>query len=790
MGVLEPFVFTLDHAQRRVERDRNTLLVQGSYQADGSSGRVLGWDPVQISNCWWDPVTYTGMLKPAPLLEAWRTTFTGIYARLQKSDFTLDDSSNWSNVAGAGGSTDYVLYKSTATNEGGITSTTWDKNRGFYIKLFSFNGANERFPQLKFGWNSTKSDAAGVSGILYANGDVDIQKDGELVGQGSISGARGSSSLQNQDVGLLLIPCRGRDLLIISDQGNGFQHTFEDIDEGEADPTITGATKFWFEVVQGTAAVQIAPIRFPSSGYLCGRLSYFAEPPALGDPLLTPTPYSGSPGYGTQSLAMSMREASSIGTVFVPDGVKFTAYVRFDFTGDGESTNFLYGGAAGYGPTITDTDASEAFILDDYLVSRTLDVPEDPAGVRLALTIESPADLEDEGIASIETQHNRPLELSNDGIQIIDGRGGPPETEYSANERATRVMLEVRDTWAMLEQYRFRDAVPLDGTDWHAAVTFVLTLAGVDPLRVDAEDPGYTIPNVPQSAGQWSVLIEAGDSAAEAVQKLFDIYAGDWWYCFVPTAAGIDFKARSPLGLDTTPVLHLYDTADASIAQLLLEGYTSAEASRIVSTRLYQSLIQRTLPPEATEVRITGYDRRAGRPIQSYYIDAAAEDPAEPPSTRPANWLGTKMRYGLADGAFSTQALCNRGTEQLGPRLTRARTLGEITCQMLFKDDGLPLWRGDLIELEGRGEWRVTAFSTDFIKEPLAGGFGRELWQGRPSRYVLEKWDAGTPWSAQAGGSSIRDIERLARERNRRRGRTAAGWEFLRANSPFVVSTN
>jgi hypothetical protein len=69
----------------------------------------------------------------------------------------------------------------------------------------------------------------------------------------------------------------------------------------------------------------------------------------------------------------------------------------------------------------------------------------------------------------------------------------------------------------------------------------------------------------------------------------------------------------------------------------------------------------------------------------------------------------------------NTQELA-RVTELLYDRLTVQRELIEWRSDLLLfesphADEGYPLWRGDLVEIDGLGEYRIVSFGGEFIRE-------------------------------------------------------------------------
>lgn len=176
---LDPISITFDHAQKRMTKDRLTILAQGSWE--GTNGRVCGWHPSLYSNVWCEPITFTLMLQPLQLNPTWHSTASGSYARLSKSSFTFANSSKWSDSS-RDFNGDTWLTADGCSSEWALTSSSWAKNRPWYIAYKAFNTGSDYFTELEFGWNSTASGAAGPSCRVYPNGKIEVWKDGALLG--------------------------------------------------------------------------------------------------------------------------------------------------------------------------------------------------------------------------------------------------------------------------------------------------------------------------------------------------------------------------------------------------------------------------------------------------------------------------------------------------------------------------------------------------------------------------------------------------------------------------------
>lgn len=754
-----PVIVTFDHAQQRISRDRLGILAEGSYPAE-RGGRVSGFDIANSSNIWQDPVTFTAMLQPTVLdFDTWNTTNSGAYAKYATTDLTFSDPSGWGDGDTSGGVGWITKYA--CSDDMLFTPTQANINQPIWLAWFSF-GAGDDFVVLECGWSDTGIEGDGVGLRFYQSGKVEVWKDGNYLAEGKISGSSTLQAVTEQWIGVMLIPFRRRELLIYSSRGAGFSHLFSDLDEDGTVQEIVPATKFWVKKPSGTALIQLAKLQFATSGTLYSEKLYFAEAPPTGATEAV-VPYSDEPGYGSTSVTLTA-EASDLSGAFTPDSSTDNARVKFALTGGPSASPFVYAGFFGYPEETDTTDDSEETDLEWNRLKIT--VPDSASGVKASVTRFDPAG---SSIALLDTVTNRPVLVSSGGISLIDGRGGAPEVDYSHAAASDVLTMDVHGEWKALEHYRFQERIPLDGTDWKLTVEFFLEVAGWDVLATDIEDPSITIGAAGSpTAGEWSLVIQPGDTAAEWMERIFEAFAGDWFYGFVPTASGIVFRAKSPSSLPTSEDIELFTNVADARAQLLLEGYSADEAFKLAHTRTVQEFHVRRLMPEATDVRVSGYDLRRNAFLQAKYIDSAAEDPTTAPSSRPDNWIGEKLRFAYFEPMLTTQDLVDDAASSLGDRLTRVRTLCDFKSDFVFLSDGAPLWRGGQVLIDGQ-KWRIKSITVDIEKDAGDVTDPFKDWVWRPATYTGELLTAGSPpWgvsTGQTGSKSIgqAQLRRLAR---------------------------
>lgn len=720
---------TLDAAQKRTSRERIATLVLGRSK-DSERSVVDGWsetgstDTGQLTT-WAEPVSGRLMLRPAPQFAAWQTTGTGIYERLSKASYTLGSASAWREENLSGGASKFLSLIDGNAPDGhrtAVTTTSWAANRGFYVCVYVGSWGNDEVSALECGWNSSASGASGVSLRLYTSGRVEVWKDGQMVGTYSVVGQGGQQKQSAEAfVQLLLIPMPARDLFVGSNQGGAFIHSFTDLDEDDPTQAITGATNFWWKVPAGKGSVECAPLRYPTTGWRAGAGSVLSRAPAAGDPSQVRVFSVG----GTATAYFG--DATNPAAAFAPDGINRAASLVVTLTGDGSSTPFVSGAEGVFTRIAADTDDTEALPLEDQTLEARLEVPESPSGVTFSSTL---IGTEYDATGLLVSQVNRPLRVELTGIPILDGVTEPPSWDESTSDEARRVAMEARDRWKLLEQYRFTDPVPLDGLALEAAVRGIVQQTGLTD-EFDVEESGLTLPNCAGRSGdEWALPIRVGDTAAEWLDRLHETYAANWFMGFVPTETGIVFRFVSPETLGREPQAKFYFTRAQAEADGVAEGD--------VRLRVLRSWRERRLEPEANDIWVIGMDRATQRPIMAHAADDASQDPTTPPSARPENWLGEVRKYSWRDDSLNTQALVNRCAELLYSRLTPVRVLAEFEAEMILRENGVPVWRGDVLEVEGRGLWRVVSFSTQFVLE------SGDTEPSRPSRYVVEQIQHGT----------------------------------------------
>ena len=336
----------VDHAQNRLQKHRIAVTVAGTEWYAGSSDSI-----------WFDVVTRCLMIRPFCLTPEWSTTSTGNYSRWGIADFALPGTGWYTKSdkqAGQNRIANQVAMASSA-----ISTATLNANQGMWVSFFNFNEGDKEGVTFECGWSNVGNGTVGVSLRFYAGGRVEVWKDGTMLETGNVNGS-GSRNNANKYVNILLLPMRKRELLIYNHSGGGgFVHLFDDIAEDAVAPVITSASKFWFKAIINPD-VEIAPLKFPTSGWIVSPTIQFADVPdntrsvetvwALGNPLFAGNDailyadksYHGA--GGAESISdVRFVEDTAITTTFAPDGVKRKCRLRCQINGNGLSTPYLYG---------------------------------------------------------------------------------------------------------------------------------------------------------------------------------------------------------------------------------------------------------------------------------------------------------------------------------------------------------------------------------------------------------------------------------------------------------------
>jgi hypothetical protein len=730
----------LDHAQKRTALNRDAirgLFSAGYRNIDGE--KVSSWHPILRENCIASPVDFTGMLAPAPLRDEWHTSGAGINARLRKTDFSFPSAADWEEHTQEHAADYYLQSKTTGgVNQSGYTNDVWNKNQGFYVAFFPFKaGPGGADVYVEFGWANEGDPTAAVSLRAFQNGKVEIFVNEELDNDPDTFRVT-PGQLPSGHLFFLILPYKRRELLILSSESSGRSHVFEHIDEKADDPTITPATQFWFRVPEGKAHIQIAPIKFPSTGYMLGGPHVFSKAPWVGATLVTPfKPFKDDPGYGVNDVTATL--VNPDGTPFTPDGVKEVAWTKCSFTSSGLGTQFVYGAQPIFERELTET-SDEPVAIDDYVLGEhegpDLSVPDSPTDVQLDATIRAPEDLEATlDVPKLRKLSTRPAKLTYNDIAILDGELGPVSSQESTTDGTARARLEIRDVWAQLERYVFRDPFVLDGKNLALALKDICKSAGLEDDDLDIDPIDFDLPAAGSaSLGRWNVKIEVGDTAAEWLLRLIDTYYGTAYIAVVPSLTGPKVTIKdTPTHAKETPDIVLWPTWEQAEQALLDEGLTEEEAHKQAYKYVYRSFQKQPLPVRGNDTWVTGVDLRTGEAIQTHYADYGSQDPETPKADRPDNWMGYVAPTRHVDPTMTTRVATDRAATTIFRRVTPLYEIAAWEADFLVKADGVPVWRSGQVKLMPRPD-EIADPETYFVRS-LSGQFLKTENPADPEEY-------------------------------------------------------
>jgi len=735
------------------------------------------------SGTWIDPVTKTLWLLPYCLTDTWHTSSSGNYSRLTLSDFGLTAGvGGWQTKADKpAGAT--RLYNVTGSSVSVKTSSTYGKNRGFFLSFFAFNIGNDNADvYIECGWSNTGAGNAGVSLRFYAGGKVDVYKNGTYLKTYKI-GIQGGQQTANKYVDVILLPQRRRELLVYSiTGGDGFVHVFDDIAEDASSPTIVANESFWFWIPSGkTVDVEIAPLKFPTTGYAISDETALMTPPETGAAVeawvnvapaasVTNAKVVGDPAYAGTTSVSAVSVVTTGGSTFTPNGTAYQCCLKTTLTGDGSYTPFVYGAHYAWKALYADTNASEAFDLSQYIQGNwTLDVPDDPGGVSFKFTLMQPDTLEGSDVHLLKTLDNRPVQVKLGSLVILDGVLMPPKWMDAVDDDARRLQCEVKDRTYQMRKMQIRERVPIDGfnlsktadatTNNKSLVQFLFAQVGIPYTAMDLDNITYQIDTVPpKECGTWNSLIDIGAQPYDEMTRAVDSYAAGYLWGIKPTSSGPKAFFKDPDLLSTTPDLTLYRTQEDAVT------------AGVPKTQCYDDYDEQPLEIEANEVRVTGYDPRTGKIIQAFKRDSASVAVTTAPSSRPDNWVGEYRVYGYVDPRLTTIAAISRVVEFTYPRVSIRYYIGEFYADFLLKSDGTPVWRGDYIRLNGGKDLRISAFRAEGYTENDTLVVRRATYTG------------GT--ILNAGGSTLAEIRHWRQMASVNKTIVKPGGELLRSLAP------
>lgn len=744
-----------DTAQTRVAYDAERALVR-TYEDDLDRSTA-----VSSNSTWLDPITKTLMLRPMVLKDEWTTTTSGIYSRFRKSGYTLTAGGTAafkeSEFALAG---DYWLEAEAGdltVDADRLVKTTASlaKNEGVFLSWFVFGTGTQTFVQMECGWGDPSYAVSDLALRFYSGGQVEVWFRGRLVKTASI-GTSGTTEQSesagvdaNRFVSVLLIPWRRRELLVYGvSTGQGFTTVLPIAENyGEVSP----AKPFWWKMPTGKIKASFAPVRYPDSGTAWSKKVSFASAPPTGavlqnDPNSDDVPttiFSDAWDHDACLVGAEMRRWDSYGTLFVPNGSRREGLVRFALsTSDARFTPEIYAAAFEYALEDADrfqeTDDSDETDVTDSLTSLEFDFPEEPDGAEFRLTLKDPTGLSGGGGPDLLAHGSRPVQVRAGSLVLFDGVSEPPELTEGFGAANDRLTIRVRDGWKRLERYVFRSPMTLDGLSLRQAVRKILWQVGIggdpgedwehetseDATRTAIEDADYILI---ADGSRLTHVCEAGQTAAECLKDLFETLVPTWCMGFEAVSTGglPRFFLRAPEPTPTEAREQSLATlwtriSDAETAlQSAPYSFSATDAKNRAPRFVVRTRKSGALEPEANEIHVLGWDAREDRPILTKMVDADAQDPTLAVASRPANWVGEPIVYGLADKIVRDEATARRACLLLYDRLTPRRIVDEWTCDLILdpNDSWVPVARGLVVTLDTCGSFRIRGFGGRCVRE-------------------------------------------------------------------------
>ena len=443
--------------------------------ADGLSTLVAGrdWDTASVSSTWIDPITNTLMLEPNAINAGYTNSTSGVYSKYSQSDFTLTPSSGYvaSNGVDQGG----PFIQLQGANSAGVKGIGPVKpvNQPMVIEYFNDAGTPSTIGICECGWSNTGDGSVGVSLRFYNDGRAEVWKTGVKQATYNMSGGYDYFNPLTGQVGkkpsngytrLMLIPCRDRELLVVSSEGAGFSHVFDDLPEAVTGQTITNNAAFWYRTPPPhTSIVRIARLQYTaSSGTILGKPSGWRATPSGSQH----TQCFQALTQAALNLAAVSTQTPAANPLSIPNPIQ----IKLTLT-RGSTTSispFVYGARAWYDPTTANTASVNTDALP-FALSGSLDVPDNIGGTRFHVQFHSPAAMATAGIPGIAKQCNRPYLVSDQSGTILTGVGEAPHFTDSHGftdaglDSNQDIDVSIRDIWKFVEEFVFEDPIPLDG---------------------------------------------------------------------------------------------------------------------------------------------------------------------------------------------------------------------------------------------------------------------------------------------------------------------------------------
>jgi hypothetical protein len=732
-----PLSVEVDIAEPRVTTPRYVVAGEGSTWATDKS----------TSGVFVDAVTGTAMLAPLPTTAAWKTTHTGNYARYRLTDYNaFTTPGNWSEMTVKNAGDYYITSK--GDFQRAVTNVLLPMNQPMYVSFF-MSGTKDASQNLVFecGWNYGISTQTGLK--VYGNGAIEVTRGGLV--QEKYDSTKGdirpggmklySSSPANTYVSLLLIPCRRRELMVLTNYGTNFSHAFSDlaldVPYDQNTNAITPAGYFYWQVqTPNQVTVQVAKCRFATSGTVVGGKTSLRSVPPVGTTFSGWTAGADRIGPNGSTIGATTYVINENGTAYNPSAPQAEVRAAVALTGDGLATWGVYAINLFSAPEVDET-APDAVNITDYVSKCSISVDEE-GKAELTLEANFIRLFHETTMPNILTTAYRPVVVSiqkgnTTMLDIFRGTLDTPDIQHvdgDENGGLTKLIFKGRDRSLGLELTTLLDSVPYDGSDLDDAIADLLTIAGYTASDYYINVDPFVLPYNPSvSTGQWSLAPERGDTVAKWLNQLYDDYAKTHYRGWWPSLSGYRYNFVQPSVFSNTPVLKLYDSTSGALSAV------PPVPATLLSARTIRSFSRKYESPEANNIQVLGYDARLDKPFFANRNNVTSQDPTIIPSLRDREWLGRIVTVIHTNASATTQAAVDRCADVLEDRLFPGRDLAEWECDFLIDNSNdRPLWIGDVVRINfsavyfayeyesNYADYRIIAIpSIDFIFEPTTG---------------------------------------------------------------------
>jgi hypothetical protein len=780
-----------DHAQQRVSKPRVGVVCRG-------------WDFLEgtLTGMFVSPISGVLQSMPNSEEEEYQTTNTGRWQKIGIGDVTVSDDNGHPELLlpmSVNHTDDAHRYNGNNTaGVGEVTTTSYPENTGINIAQYAFGNATDQGAILiEFGWNSEASGAAGESCRVYVDGRLEIYRNGKPVCRGSFGSggyqfgsARGGSYVKAADEYVTIrAEIRAPFLILTSSKGGVFQFSCPwAIDTYDADGTVAvpaapvvQASNLWWYVPAGGASVIWSPVVYVTSGSAISAEFALSEIPGTG------RSFGARPIPADTNVTVTLADPAGTGAFDVGTNrcrVKVVAAAAPVWV-DGTSTR--------YEPETDSTDEDETDVTD-WVRACNLSLEDGPEGLVASLEIGGDAPVD--GLSEVE---NRPIRIelvahpddpdSPDTLVLLDGVGDAPEWIDGLEEDQTAVRIVVRDRLVLLTDAVVTEPVVFDGSKLcqptgagDSAVATVLRQGGFGDSEMDLPDIDFTIEHFPpQRSGDWSFSLSAGTKWWDALQALFDLAPSFVWGVR-PTLSGPQFYVIDPE--TAASEARLYRTPETA------EMDGDYEDQGLGAWPLMYAEHKRTkLPLEGNLVRVMGLDPSSQKPITTSRSNDASRNPG---GAKDGLWLGTTRTIGFQSASLVTQSMVAKVADSLLAAVSQRQYVEPWRSFMLFRSDGTPLWRGDMITLTAAlpdgedSEVHISSMQPEIVDES-GGGLMDDTGPLAPVSIRLANYTGGA--LVGLGGSGEHSLVARHRKRVETGGWRGQGTNLIPRTSPVAATT-